>query len=468
MRKKKLGRCVILSLLIHLGLLAVIEGFLIPSPSVPEQLVLYPVSAVLIEDEKTTELPPVRLSSSEKAPPKEPIAAKAQPAMGTRTAAPMEDLPGPIPKEGSFKPSLSMEAAPTPGVLPAGQAGNEVQSERVVSHALDPPLRLPPVSLSPADQSPILVVEEGRVLTEADTGGIPVATAKPEKIAVPLGRNRPHPEWLADLPPIPTIGSPTLPEQKEMTLARKTTDLYAASSATLSPLPRVRPTQRIFQDQRDTQSPPPMDFLEPLIPALEGREPLLTGDQDLSVLLAVDTSGSVKGSPLDGIKQSATTFIELLRETDWCALIAFDDEARLVVPFTRDKSGLKQEIAGLDPKGTNTVLFDALDQAFSLLENENDTRRIVILFSDGKDEGSRLTLNEVLQRARKLRIPVFSVGYSRVERIYLTTLEDLSQETGAMFAEAPRFEEIVELFRTARERIGKGETPSADQRKRPT
>jgi uncharacterized protein YegL len=318
-----------------------------------------------------------------------------------------------------------------------------------------------------ADQSPILAVEEGRVLTEADTGGIPVAAAKSEKITVPLGRNRPHPEWVADLSPIPTVRSPALPEQKEMMLAKETTDLYASSPARLSPLRNAKTGQRLLEDQWSARPPPPMDSLEPLMRVLEGREPLLAEERDVSMLLVVDTSGSVKGAPLDGIKRSAAAFVELLRDTDQCAVITFNDQARLVTPFTHDRSWLKEEIAGLQPEGMKTVLFDALDQAFDLLKREKDRMRFVLLFSDGKDEGSRSVPEDVIRRARELRVSVFCVGYSRVEKDYLKTLEEISQQTGGIFAEAPRFEEIAELFKTARERMGKGDAPAANQKRRP-
>jgi Mg-chelatase subunit ChlD len=116
---------------------------------------------------------------------------------------------------------------------------------------------------------------------------------------------------------------------------------------------------------------------------------------------------------------------------------------------------LKRKIAGLLTRGRNTVLFDALDQAFGLLREEKDRRRFVVLFSDGKDEGSRSSLNEVIKRGRKSEIAVFCLGYSRVEKRYLKTLENLSRMTGGIFAEAPHFHEIVELFRAARYSKGK-------------
>ncbi|UCF56302.1 MAG: VWA domain-containing protein, partial [Deltaproteobacteria bacterium] len=134
------------------------------------------------------------------------------------------------------------------------------------------------------------------------------------------------------------------------------------------------------------------------------------------------------------------------------------DEARLVVPFTSDKNLLRQKIASLQTEGRDTVLFDALDLAFLLLRKAKDKRRFVVLFSDGKDEGSKSTARKMIDRARKAQTAVFCLGYSRIERKYLRTLESISERTGGIFAEAPHYREIVELFKAARDVKGKRES----------
>jgi len=341
-----------------------------------------------------------------------------------------------------------------------GQEGKEVESRRVVSRLLSPPLRLPEIPHSPSEQSPLLEAEEPRTLTQAEKGGIPTYSTTLEKITSPLGRNRPHPEFVSDLLPIPTVKSPALPEEREMIPAGQVESLqpHIGSSTTVGPLRVVKEAERkILESRRDIPSPGKTPPLEPLMTEFE-KKGSLVGKKGFSMLLVLDTSGSVKGPPLDGIKKSAMEFVSLLGELDRCAVITFNDEATLVVPFTSDKNRLSREIARVLPKGRNTVLYDALGQAFILLKKEKDKRRFVVLFSDGKDEGSRSTPNKVIKRARKSQISVFCLGYSRIERRYLRTLEKISQGTGGIFAEAPHFGEIVDLFRAASHSKGKKES----------
>ena len=459
MKKNKLTKSLLISFVIHLGVLTGIEGFLIPSPNIPEHPILIPVTTVLIEEEKEKKKSPIRLTTKEAPLLKEAVVAKAQTAMGTPSATPLEDLPGPIPKKGSFKPSLNIEQIPTPGVLPVGHEGKEVHSRRVISPSLNPPLRLPTMPPSPPDRSPILGMEETRVLTQAEKGGILVHSMKFEKTTAPLGRNCPHPEFVSDLPPIPTVQPPALPEEREMTLARQADpDSHPRNRTTPSPLKVVKPGRKIAESGWENLLPWQVASLEPLTRGFNQRRPLLGPQEGFSMLLLVDTSGSVKGPPLEGIKGSAMEFVNLLGEMDRCAVMTFDDEASLVVPFVNDKTTLRREIGRLLPQGRNTVLFDALDHAFVLLKKEKDRRRFVVLFSDGKDEGSRSTSRKVINEARVSQIAVFCLGYSRIEKRYLRTLENISQRTGGIFAEAPHFQEIVELFGAARDATSKKES----------
>ena len=458
MKKKSLLPSILLSFLIHLGILIGIDVFFVPVPGMPEWRQLIPVDMVIIEEEEEFRSGP-RLKETGFA--KESLIVKAQTAKGTPTTTPVEDFPGPIPKEGTFKPSLNVEQTATPGVLPPGQEGKEVESKRVISRSPSPPQRLPTIPHSPSDQSPLLEVEEPRALTLAEKGGIPTDSMTLEKITAPLGRNRPHPEFVSDLSPIPTIRSPAFPEEREMMLARKEEGLqsHTGDSTTSRPLRVLKEAEeKMAHGRSDNLIPGKTVSTEPFLTGFEKRETFEGVQRGFSILLVLDTSGSVKGPPLEAIKKSAMKFVNLLGKLDRCGVITFNDEVTLALPFTSDKKRLKRRIARLLTEGKNTVLFDALDRAFLLLKQEKDRGRFVVLFSDGKDEGSRSTLHEVINRARRERISVFCFGYSKVDRRFLRTLENISQRTGGIFAEAPHFGEIVELFRTAGDLKGEKES----------
>jgi len=459
MRKGKPVKFILISILIHLGILSGIDVLPIPTRVIPKEPPVIPVQTVLIEEETEEGFAPGEPVLAKTGFSKDALVAKAQTAKGTRGLHPIEDFPGPIPRQGSFEPSVNVQKSPTPGVLPPGQKGKGVESRRAVRPSVSPSLELPAVRPSASDQALPLPMEEPKTLTEAKEGGIPVYSETLEKSSAPLGRNRPHPEFVPDLPPIPTVESPVLPEEKEMVLAQRgSPELEANTSSPLSPSRESKKVRTsLGQGPRIKPLSEKLGAFDPLIEGLQDEGAFVEAGQGFSVVLLLDTSGSVKGQPLEGIKRSAIEFVSLMRDMDRCAVMTFNDAAGLLVSFTSNKDRIKREIRELRVEGQNTVLFDALDRAVLLLKAEEDNKRFVVLFSDGKDEGSQSTLDEVIKRARGSQISIFSVGYSRVEKTHLTNLEGLSARTGGIFAEAPHFQEIVELFKAARKHKKKKE-----------
>ena len=125
--------------------------------------------------------------------------------------------------------------------------------------------------------------------------------------------------------------------------------------------------------------------------------PVLGGTQGLSMVLAIDTSGSMQDTPLQDAKQSAITYIDRMGDFDQAAVIGFDDEARMVKPFTQDKSMLSDAINFLKSGGRYTVLNDAIYDSISAAAQLPSGRKAVVVLSDGKDENSKLTLDDCIQ-----------------------------------------------------------------------
>jgi len=385
------------------------------------------------------------------------LEAKSQISAGTEARPDVSDLAGPIPKKGSFEPSLNVDHSPTLGVLPKGRAGEEVASKPMVSTFQRPPLTLSPVEPSRPDESPPVEIEIPRVLTEVETGGVETYSQTLKKVEGPVGKSRPSVYSLSELSPIPTIESPSIPEQREMTLAvsgappsEQVTRIKTAMRLQSPSQPRLRLAPKKESADDPTLIAPKE---EPAIPDIKGTPsfPFPSPAEGAAFLFVLDTSGSVKGAPLEGIKRSAWEFVALMREKDRAGIMTFNDTTQMVISFTSEKKVLRREINKIRTAGTRTVLFDALTQAISEIKKEDRERKFVILFSDGKDEGSRSTPDEVINTARASQISVFCLGYSRIEKTYLRTLESISQRTGGVFAEAPLFQDIIELFRAARE-----------------
>jgi len=131
---------------------------------------------------------------------------------------------------------------------------------------------------------------------------------------------------------------------------------------------------------------------------------------DLEVILAIDTSGSMRPA-LDAAKAAANEFIAAMPFGVRIGVETFGDTVNVLSPPTTDRDLLNFLISGIIAGG-DTVLYDVVvtaSQHFTpTVEN-----KVLVLLSDGKDDGSAATLDEA----------VTAVQGEHVEAISLTTAE---------------------------------------------
>ena len=177
--------------------------------------------------------------------------------------------------------------------------------------------------------------------------------------------------------------------------------------------------------------------------AFDGETPLrLAGVQSaqdasvkLSVVVAIDVSGSMAGEPMDRAKQAANEFIRALGPNDEAALVTFNATVAPVVPFTSDRAKLTNAIAALQAVG-GTALYEAVQTA-SFIANASDApRSAVVLLSDGQNDtqASDATAVGSLAAAQGAGVPVFTVGFGAAPDVGY--LEGLSAATQGQYRAA--------------------------------
>src|SRR5256885_143198 len=127
----------------------------------------------------------------------------------------------------------------------------------------------------------------------------------------------------------------------------------------------------------------------------------------LSVLLALDTSGSVSGERLRHLLDAGEGLTRALRPSDRAALITFSHGIDLAVPLTADLNAVRQMLSRIRPGGS-TALRDAVQIALALRPHDL-TRTLLLVFTDGKDTASWLSVDAVLDSARRAGIVVHVV-----------------------------------------------------------
>jgi len=130
----------------------------------------------------------------------------------------------------------------------------------------------------------------------------------------------------------------------------------------------------------------------------------------MTTALLVDTSLSERY--LLGVEQEAASrFVhKVLTDGDEATVISFDSDATLLADFTEDTAIVDRAIhqtAVKAPIGSaGTVLYDAVYLGCHRLRDQAG-RKLLVVFTDGDDYGSRINLEEAVEAAQRANTAIF-------------------------------------------------------------
>ncbi len=201
-------------------------------------------------------------------------------------------------------------------------------------------------------------------------------------------------------------------------------------------------------------------------------------DTPLTLAIMIDTSPS-QGRVLDAEKEEANAFLrQILGPKDLACVIHFDVDVELLQDFTNDQRLLDKAInetvingggqgLGPGPLPTKPVgathLYDAIYLASNEMMKNEVGRKVLILLTDGQDQGSQETLNQALEAAQKSDVMIYSIdivdrafyGFGNMGFSGGSVLRKLSEETGGRVLKVNKikntrgaFDEIARELRT--------------------
>ena len=176
-------------------------------------------------------------------------------------------------------------------------------------------------------------------------------------------------------------------------------------------------------------------------------------DAAVAYTILLDVSLSVKGQGINYEKAAASTFISQLGPADQVCLISFGNRVEVQSPFTKSRELLTEKLNSLVAESKNTLLFKALDAAFK----QNNTsaadvpeRRAIIILSDGKDEGSGITIEELKDG---MAFPVYTIGYNGKREEYIPELTRIADISGGLYIHLVDIKNAAEAYRRIRDFI---------------
>jgi VWFA-related protein len=166
--------------------------------------------------------------------------------------------------------------------------------------------------------------------------------------------------------------------------------------------------------------------------------PQPTPTEDLSVVLALDTSGSMKEhGRMTQVRGAANIFLKKLPTKADCGLILFDHEIRPPeIPPTPKRDPLLKEILTVQPRG-GTAYLDATARGIEMLKETHSHReRALVVMTDGIDLNSSASLEGVIQKAKQSRVRVYTIGIGEPGKLDKVTSVLVLDHSGSMQAPA--------------------------------
>jgi Ca-activated chloride channel family protein len=202
--------------------------------------------------------------------------------------------------------------------------------------------------------------------------------------------------------------------------------------------------------------------------------------EEATIVLAVDVSRSMKANDvqptrLGAAQKAATAFLGRVPEKFRVGVVSFATRAVVGVAPTEDRALVQTAIDGLRP-GEGTAIGDAVVLSAELgrnrrTEDGNAPPRSVLLISDGARDGGAVAPQAAAQRAKQLKVPVYTVlvgtqegvveetltgGFRQIIRVpaSASTLRQIADLSGGEFFSATDAEGLERVYKDLASRLG--------------
>jgi Ca-activated chloride channel family protein len=133
-----------------------------------------------------------------------------------------------------------------------------------------------------------------------------------------------------------------------------------------------------------------------------------TEDSPISVGMIFDSSGSMSDK-IQKSKEAALQFFKTSNPQDEFMLISFSDQPNLISGFTAKYENLQDRLLTVK-SGGRTALLDAVYLGLTEMKKATTNRRALLVISDGGDNHSRYTENDIKRAVKEYDVQTYAVG----------------------------------------------------------
>jgi len=135
-------------------------------------------------------------------------------------------------------------------------------------------------------------------------------------------------------------------------------------------------------------------------------------EEPLNIAMLLDTSRSTQ-FVLDDIKKAARLMLRKLRPADRAMIVSFDYRVQILCELTGDRKRLERAVDRAQiGEYVGTTLYDGISEVTWKSFKQVSGRKAVILLTDGKDAGSSVRADDLLDSVAESDTMIYSIFYS--------------------------------------------------------
>jgi Ca-activated chloride channel family protein len=157
-------------------------------------------------------------------------------------------------------------------------------------------------------------------------------------------------------------------------------------------------------------------------------------DAPVSLGVIFDSSGSM-ASKMERAKDAVVEFFKTANPQDEFFMVTFSDEPEMVADFTNSVEDIQGKLIYTTPQ-KRTALLDAIYMGVTKMRQAKYPKKALLIISDGGDNHSRYTENEIKALVKEADVMVYAIGiYDRYfrteeERLGPALLGEVAELTG--------------------------------------
>lgn len=168
-------------------------------------------------------------------------------------------------------------------------------------------------------------------------------------------------------------------------------------------------------------------------------------DAPVSLAIVFDASASMERK-IDKSREAVARLFRASMPEDEYLLISFNDTPRLLSEFTRDVDEIQERLSWIRPRGW-TALLDAIYLGLNRMKTARNTRKALLVISDGGDNNSRFTASEIRSVVRESDVSVYAIGIlgGGVSKRSMKLLSKLAEDTGGRLFPVSKLSDLPDV-----------------------